>query len=308
MERKKYTMEMFTSDISILVNRIRNRREERLADYDGVYGVPRGGVPLAAALSQRLLWKLTEEPTCNTLIVDDVVDSGKTRLRFRENDFASIHIKEVTPPENYPTIWLHKEDCFIDYPWEVGETTIEDHITRMLEYIGEDPSRSGMRDTPDRVVKSWGELFEGYRQDPEKLIKTFRDDRVQFGGLVYLKDIEFYSTCEHHWLPFHGTAFIAYIPNGPVIGASKLGRILDLYARRFQMQERIGEQVTNALMRYLDPLGAACLTEARHLCIACRGIKQQRSIMGYSSMKGVFLESSERGVAARNELMMLWGR
>ena len=117
-----------------------------------------------------------------------------------------------------------------------------------------------------------------------------------------MRDIEFYSTCEHHFLPFSGQAFIAYIPNGPVIGTSKLARLLDIYSRRLQMQERIAEQVTNDLMKHLKPLGAACLIEAKHFCIACRGVKKQHSIMGYSSLKGVFRNDE----MARGELMALW--
>lgn len=185
-------------------------------------------------------------------------------------------------------------------------TRAEGIIVDLLNAIGEDPTREGLLETPRRVVKSWEELFAGYKQDPAAIFKDFDGDGI--GGLVYLKNIEFYSTCEHHLLPFHGQAMIAYIPNGRVIGVSKLARLLDIFARRLQVQERIGEQVTNALMKYLKPIGAACLIEAKHLCIACRGVKKQHSVMGYNSLKGVFLEQSDRGVAARAELMTLWAR
>jgi len=181
-------------------------------------------------------------------------------------------------------------------------------VTELLKLTGDDPSREGLIETPERVVESFKHLFSGYSESPEDVIKTFEDEEEQFGGLIYLKDIEFYSMCEHHILPFYGNAFIAYIPNGPVIGASKMARLLDIFSRRLQMQERIGEQVTEALMKYLKPLGAACLTEAKHLCIACRGVEKQNSIMGYSSLKGIFLEDSNKGFAARSELMSLWTR
>ncbi len=180
----------------------------------------------------------------------------------------------------------------------------EDLVKEMLKRIGEDPSREGILETPSRVVKSWGELFSGYKQDPADVFKHF--DGGGAGGLVYLRDIEFYSTCEHHLLPFWGSAFIAYIPNGKVIGISKLARLLDIFSRRLQIQERIGEQVTNSLMEHLQPIGAACLTEAKHLCIACRGVGKQHSVMGYSSLKGVFLQKDYEGMAARAELMSLW--
>jgi len=296
-----YSPQMFEEDVRSLVDVL-------FKHYSGIYGVPRGGIPLAVALSEKLGLPLVSSPDSNTLIVDDVVATGKIRARFMENDFACIHVKTFTPPDLFPTYYLHQEGDWISYFWEADEPPVHDHIVRLIEYIGEDPCRKGMKETPGRIVKSWEEIFAGYKQDPQDVFKVFDDEEKQFGGLVYLKNIEFYSTCEHHWLPFSGQAFIAYIPSGPVIGASKLARLLDIYARRFQMQERIGEQVTNALMEHLKPLGAACLIEARHLCMACRGVKKQHSIMGYSSMKGLFLDASEAGIAARNELMALWGK
>jgi len=176
-------------------------------------------------------------------------------------------------------------------------------ILEQLKFIGENPEREGLRDTPKRVVKAWDELFAGYNQDPKDLFTVFKEDNIS--GLIYLKNIEFYSTCEHHLLPFSGQAHIGYIPNGKVIGISKLARLLDVFSKRLQIQERIAEQVTDAIMTHLEPLGAACIIEAKHLCIACRGIKKQHSIMGYSSMKGIFLEDSHKGVAARNEFTRL---
>jgi len=300
VEHVYYSPVVFFEDVEILAHKICN------CNYSSIYGVPRGGIPLAVTLAQKLSLPITDHPDSDTLVVDDVVDSGKTRARFQRFDFASIHIKESTPHEFYPTFYVKCENKWINYFWEEKESSVQDHIVRLIEYIGEDPCRVGMKETPDRMIRSWEEMFVGYKQDVREVFKTFDDEKEQFGGLVYMKDVEFYSTCEHHWLPFSGQAFIAYIPNGPVIGASKLARLLDIYACRFQMQERIGEQVTNALMEYLKPFGAACLIEARHFCMACRGIKKQHSIMGYSSLKGVFLESSPAGVAARNELMALW--
>lgn len=184
--------------------------------------------------------------------------------------------------------------------------TKEDLVREMLVQIGEDPTRKGLLETPDRVVRSWDELYAGYKQDPSDVFKHFDGNGI--GGLVYLKDIEFYSTCEHHLQPFWGKAMIAYIPDGKVIGVSKLARLLDIFSRRLQIQERIGEQITEALMSHLQPAGAACLIEAKHLCIASRGVRKQQSSMGYSSLKGVFLEHTNAGIAARAELMSLWGK
>jgi GTP cyclohydrolase I len=311
MKKINYGAKLFERDVEILAQNI------SLNSYSAIYGVPRGGIPLACALSQRLNIPLVTDPPMKRnfkracLIVDDVVDSGRTRMKYKDFDFVAIHVKKNTPPLCYPTLYAELIDGWVDYFWETNDSSgVEDNIVRMIQYIGDDPLRSGMLETPARVVKSWKEIFAGYDQSPKDVFKTFDDERedFKFGGLVYLKNIEFYSTCEHHWLPFLGTAFIAYIPNGPVIGTSKMARLLDIYARRFQMQERIGEQVTKDLMEHLNPIGAACLIEAKHLCIACRGVKKQHSEMGYSSLKGVFLEQTNAGIAARNELMALWAR
>lgn len=172
-------------------------------------------------------------------------------------------------------------------------------IKNIIRYIGEDPEREGLLKTPDRVIRSWNELYSGYEKDPKDLLTTFMADGCD--QIVLLKDIEFFSTCEHHLMPFFGTAHVAYIPDEKVIGISKLARLVDIYARRLQIQERIGEQVTNALMEFLQPKGAACILSATHLCMRARGVSKQHSTMVTSSMKGIFL--SELGT--RQELLQL---
>ncbi len=294
-----YSEKDFETDIELLANNVNSNK------YDSIYPVPRGGIPVAIALSAKLNLPITTNPKEQTLIVDDLVDSGNTRGRFPDNDFACLHIKLHSPVPEY---FVSVQDGWIEYWWEkmVDEKPAEDAIIRIIESIGEDPTREGLLETPKRVIKSYEEIFSGYKQDPKDVFKIFEEDKI--GGLVYLKNIEFYSVCEHHMLSFSGQAFVAYIPNGPVIGASKLARLLDVFCNRLQIQERIGEQVTNALMEYLKPIGAACLTEAKHLCMACRGVKKQHSVMGYSSLKGVFMEDTNKGMMARNELMALWAR
>lgn len=175
----------------------------------------------------------------------------------------------------------------------------EQLITQLLKYIGEDTSREGLQETPARVIKSFKRLYGGYNRDPKDVMKTFSEGACN--EMVLLKDISFHSTCEHHMLPFTGVAHIAYIPNGKVIGVSKLARLLEIFARRLQIQERIGEQVTSALMDHLKPLGAACVLEASHSCMTARGVEQQTSTMVTSSLTGVFKEKTK----ARNELMRL---
>lgn len=169
----------------------------------------------------------------------------------------------------------------------------------MLSAINENPNREGLVDTPKRVIKSWQEIYSGYSKDPKDVLTVFESDG--YDQIVLLKDIEMYSMCEHHMLPFFGKAHVAYIPDGKVIGISKLARLVDIYARRLQIQERIGEQVTNALMEHLKPKAAACIIEAQHLCMLMRGVNKQNSVMVTSSLRGVFLTDP----AAKNELMNL---
>jgi len=161
-------------------------------------------------------------------------------------------------------------------------------IEKQLQAIGEDTTRAGLIATPKRVVKMWDEIYSGYKQDPAQLLTTF--EAGTYDQIVLLKDVELYSMCEHHMLPFYGKAHVAYIPDKKVIGISKLARLVDIYARRLQIQERIGEQVTGDLMKYLKPQGAACIIEATHMCMRMRGVSKQNSIMITSSIKGICLE------------------
>lgn len=168
----------------------------------------------------------------------------------------------------------------------------EEAVRCLIHAMGDDPSREGLRETPQRVLRSYEELFAGYGQNPADVMKTFEDGACS--EMVICRNIEFCSTCEHHMLPFIGVAHVAYIPNGKVIGLSKLARLLEIFARRLQIQERIGQQVTEALMTYLQPLGAACIINSQHHCMACRGVRKQSSTMVTSSLKGVFIEAEVR--------------
>lgn len=168
-----------------------------------------------------------------------------------------------------------------------------------LQFVGENPNREGLLNTPIRVVKMWDEIYSGYKKDPKDILTVFDSDG--YDQIVLLKDFEFYSMCEHHMLPFYGKAHVAYIPNGKVIGISKLARLVDIFSKRLQIQERLTQQVTNALMEHLQPLGAVCVLEATHMCMRMRGVAKQNSMMVTSSMTGVFLENQ----AAREEVMQL---
>ena len=174
-------------------------------------------------------------------------------------------------------------------PWHCD---MVDGVRDMIRWIGDDPEREGLVETPQRVIKSWQGLFGGYGKDPADVMKIFQDDSCD--EMVVVKRIEFFSTCEHHMLPFFGHATIAYIPAGRVIGVSKLARILEIYARRLQIQERLTTQITKALDDHLKPKGAGCVIEAKHLCMVCRGVEKQNSTMITSSLTGVFKKPEVR--------------
>jgi len=161
-------------------------------------------------------------------------------------------------------------------------------IEQILGMIDDDPSREGLIDTPKRVIKSWTEIYSGYGKNPEDILTTFSADG--YDEIILLKDIEMYSMCEHHMLPFYGKAHVAYLPDpkGKIVGISKLARLVEIYARRLQIQERIGKQVTEDIMRLVHAQGAACIIEATHMCMRMRGIAKQNSIMITSSLRGVF--------------------
>jgi GTP cyclohydrolase I len=180
-------------------------------------------------------------------------------------------------------------------------------VRELLMLTGDDPDREGLLETPDRVVRSFKELYAGYNIEPKSVIKAFDPEDVDLGEgtkfdeIVLVKNIELYSQCEHHMLPFFGRCHIAYMPTKKVLGVSKLVRLMEVFARRLQIQERIGKQITNALMEFSDCSGAACVIEAKHLCMTARGVQKQHSEMVTSSMQGCFLDNA----TTRQELMML---
>ena len=179
----------------------------------------------------------------------------------------------------------------------------QDLVKGILEHIEPDQKkglREGLKNTPKRVVESWDEIYSGYDKNPKEILNaTFNGEG--YDGIVLLKDIEFYSTCEHHLLAFTGKAHVAYIPTDKIVGISKLARLVEVYAKRLQNQEIITTQVADALIDHLKPLGAAVIIEASHSCMGCRGVKKNHAIMTTSAMRGVFFDKAE----ARAELMQL---
>lgn len=179
---------------------------------------------------------------------------------------------------------------------------MEPYVKAILEELGEDPEREGLLKTPARVSRALRELTKGYKQDPEAIINgaLFTED---YSEMIVMKDVDFYSMCEHHMLPFFGKAHIAYLPKGKIVGISKLARLVDVYARRLQVQERMTTQIASLLMEKLTPEGVAVVVEAEHLCMRMRGVEKQNSYVVTSAMFGVFREKQE----TRDEFMNLIG-
>ncbi|HUY27975.1 MAG TPA: GTP cyclohydrolase I FolE [Candidatus Binataceae bacterium] len=177
----------------------------------------------------------------------------------------------------------------------------EDAVRTILRYVGEDPSREGLLRTPLRVVKSYEFLTDGYRQDPKDAINGafFVEDGYQ--EIILCKDLDFYSLCEHHLLPFMGKAHVAYLPNKRIVGISKLARMVEIYCRRLQVQERLTTQIASTIMEEIEPLGVAVVLEAEHMCMRMRGVQKQNSWVTTSAMLGVFRTNHE----TRHEFMNL---
>jgi len=166
-------------------------------------------------------------------------------------------------------------------------STISAAVTDILLSIGEDPERQGLLKTPDRVARMYDELTAGYHTDPVKLVNGALFD-VDYSEMVLVNDIEFYSLCEHHMLPFFGRAYVAYIPNGKVIGLSKIPRIVEMFARRLQVQERMTSEIAQFLQETLSPRGVAVLVEGSHMCAMMRGVRKSQASMSTTTMLGAF--------------------
>ena len=181
----------------------------------------------------------------------------------------------------------------------VDQAGVRDAVRRIIEAIGEDPSREGLLDTPRRIAEMYEELFAGLHQDPREVLSTsFQEPHRE---MVILKNIPFYSLCEHHFLPFHGQAHVGYVPKGRIVGASKIARVVDILARRPQLQERLTGQVADAITEALSPDGVAVVIEAEHLCMTMRGVQKPGTTLITSATRGAF----RRRAVTRSEFLAL---
>ena len=185
--------------------------------------------------------------------------------------------------------------------WSEGEFVVRGMLTKLITGQGHDPEREGLRDTPARVVKAWKHWTSGYNVDVPALFKAFEDGGEKYDQMVMVKDIPFYSKCEHHLADFFGTCTIAYIPNGRVVGLSKLARVADAFARRLQVQERLTQQIADAIEQNLRPIGVGVLVRARHMCMESRGIQQQ----GHHTITTALRGAIHREPQTRDEFLRL---
>lgn len=274
-----------------------------------VYGIPTGG-SFVALLLRQYGFRTLDHPEPGCYVVDDIIDSGQTISKYcKEHSCYALFHKKTTPG----SFMLGQEeiDCWIKFPWEHSAAP-EDAVTRILEYIGEDPRRDGLRDTPQRVLRSLKEMTAGYQQDPKKILE--RTFELEHDQMIVLSGIRFTSLCEHHMLPFSGTASVGYIPkiqqmhvggggeSSRVVGISKLARLVTCFARRLQTQERLTDQVARSLDEEVSCLGVGVILKASHSCMGCRGVLQPDAELVTSRLLGR-MEQTE----ARSEFLRLAG-
>jgi GTP cyclohydrolase I len=249
-----------------------------------VYAIPRGGVPAAYAVGQHLPITLVDDPAEAQVFIDDIIDSGDTYNRWKDQYPSKLF---------YALIDKRKTDYhgqYIVFPWEESaEGSFSDNVTRLLQYVGEDPKRGGLLETPKRVAKAWKEWCSGYGQDVGSVLKVFEDGGENYDQMVSVVNIPIYSKCEHHLADIFGTATIAYIPDGKIVGLSKLSRVADIFARRLQVQERLTNQIADALQTHLKPKGVGVVIKARHMCMESRGICQQGHHTVTTALRGAML-------------------
>lgn len=256
---------------------------ERVSKLDRTlkyYGVPRGGQPIAALLNP------VDTPEEADVIIDDLVDSGATEQAYKKYNkpFIGIFNKQTEP--DLKNKWLV-------FPWEVKTENVEDNVLRILQYMGEDVTREGLKDTPKRYIKFLTEFLT-----PKEFNFTAFDAEGT-DEMIIQTNIPFYSLCEHHIAPFFGVANVAYIPNEKIVGLSKLARTVDLYSNRLQNQERITTQIAERITLELNPRGVAVSLKAQHLCMNMRGVKKHDTWTITTKLLGAFKEDDK----ARNEFL-----
>lgn len=285
---------------ALIFHRIKAMGEKLSAkNLSRLYGVPRGGVIVAGLIQAKFSgeydFTMAESLESADVIIDDIIDSGKTKKDFENKapnlPFLSLIDKSVGGMEGK----------WVTFPWEVGEEAQgpTDNVRRLLQVIGEDPDREGLKATPDRVVRALKEMTSGTQEDPEEILSALFTEESE--EMVVVRNIRFTSMCEHHMMPFMGVAHVGYLPSGKVVGLSKIPRLVDCFAKRLQIQERLTRQIGKTLDKVVRTQGSAVVLSATHCCMSCRGIQKQDADMVTSYTSGVF----RNDVAARQEFFDL---
>ena len=196
---------------------------------------------------------------------------------------------------------VHSGKVTVLQPQPIRPEAIETNVRQILEHMGEDPDREGLVKTPYRVARAFEYLTKGYQQDPKEILNQAKFTEEDYQEMVVVRDIDFYSMCEHHILPFFGRANVAYIPRHHIVGLSKIPRLVEVFSRRLQVQERLTTQIANTIMEVLDPLGVGVIIRAEHLCMRMRGVEKQNSEVTTSAMLGAFRNQQ----ATREEFITL---
>lgn len=271
-----------------------------------VYGVPRGGrsaailLALAASNHGTPVHSVVDTPEEANLIIDDLVASGATRARYQGERrlFASLFTKRAKEDaaDGLNSFFgaMLPADEYVIFPWEGDAVHSADDIPiRLLEFIGENPKRGGLRETPARFLKAWQEWTAGYGQDPKAVLKEFEDGGEKYDEMIVVSGTPVFSHCEHHMAAIFGCAHVGYIPNGKVVGLSKIPRLIEVFARRLQVQERLTVQIADALQEHLKPKGVGVILQCRHLCLESRGIQKMGTITTTSSLRGRIKEDPQ---------------
>lgn len=275
------------------------RRADKIAskineDWSHVFfsGVPRGGIPamllVASAMqSMDISYNIVDDYDDATVIIDDVVDSGETRARVLGANPDAYFYPLVNKQEEGIEEW-------VVFPWDKSDADGAGDIPRrLIEYIGEDPKREGLVETPERFLRAWEHWTRGYEQNADDVLKTFDDGAEDYDEMILLQGHPVWSMCEHHMAPFFGYAHVAYIPDGKIVGLSKLSRIVEVFARRLQVQERLTVQVADALTDNLHPDGVGVVLRCRHSCMESRGIQRDGMFTTTSAMRGSFMHDEQ---------------
>jgi len=216
--------------------------------------------------------------------------------------YPEENVTEFTQKKSYQNLLKTRQmSSYSRYEEFKPEITdkLRDHVQGILDLLGDDPHREGLHKTPERVAKAYQYMTQGYEMDAEEILRSALY-KEEYSEMVIVKDIELYSLCEHHMLPFFGKAHVAYIPNGYIVGLSKIPRVIDVFARRLQVQERMTDQILHAIHNTLQPLGVAVVIEAAHMCMMMRGVQKQNSLTTTSAFTGEF-----QRVQTRNEFLNL---